>query len=420
MNHVRRLASAVAAVVIALGAILSGAPTSPPVARAAGPNAVTDWSLISQGAVIQGRPATSAIYLQAIVHVAIYDAVVAIEGGAKPFASSPHVARPASTAAAVAAAAHDVLIARAGAQASQVEAAYTTYLAGISDGAAKDNGLAVGHAAATAVLADRAADHFDAVVPWVQPPTGAGVFEPVAPTTPIDVKLGGVRPFVLNSAVQFRPGPPVALTSAEYAADFAEVKALGRATDSARTTKQTESAMFWSENPMVQWNRTLRELAIARGLGNRDTARLLAMTNVASADSLITCWAAKYSYLRWRPVHAIQRALTDGNPATSPDPAWQSLLVVNHPEYPSGHGCSSGAIVPAISEFFGTNLVPITISSTVTGTSRMYSNVRAISKDIFMARIYGGLHFRSTMAAGFNLGTHVSRYVLDSTFQAIP
>jgi hypothetical protein len=347
----------------------------------------------------------------------MYDAVVAIKGGSEPFISSPAVTWPADPNAAVAAAARDVLVTRVPAQAASVDAQYAAYLGAIADGPPKSHGIAVGQAAAAAVLLDRTGDGFDNEVPWVQPPTGPGVFEPVAPTTPIDVKFGQVRPLVLRSAVQVQPGPPERLRSARYARDFAEVKSLGRATDSDRTPEQTETALFWSENPMVQWNRSLRELAMARGLSLRETARMMAMAIVSSADSLITCWYWKYHYVWWRPVHAIQRADTDGNRATKADPAWQSLLVVNHPEYPSGHGCSTGAIVPALRAFFGTGRVEISISSTVTGTTRTYARLGDVSKDVFMARIYGGLHFRSTMEAGFDIGKHVTRFVVHHAFE---
>lgn len=405
------------AVIVALSALAGGAPMAVAHGPAGGPNAVTDWSLISQNAVVVGRPPTSAIYLQAMVHVSMYDAVVALKGGSKPLISSPNVTWPADANAAVAAAARDVLTARVPAQAASVDAQYVAYLAGIADGPAKSHGIAVGQAAAAAVLLDRTGDGFDIEVPWVQPPTGPGVFEPVAPTTPIDVKFGQVRPLVLRSADQVQPGPPERLGSARYARDFAEVKALGRATGSDRTPEQTETALFWSENPMIQWNRSLRELAIARGLSLRGTARMMAMATVSSADSLITCWHWKYHYLWWRPVHAIQRADTDGNAATTADPAWQSLLVVNHPEYPSGHGCSTGAIVPALQAYFGKDRVPITISSTVTGTTRTYSRLGDVSNDVFIARIYGGLHFRSTMKAGFEIGEDVSRFVVQHAFE---
>lgn len=416
MTRSGRLSRTGMIIVFAMSALVTGAPSA--VAHGAGgPNAVTDWSLISQNAVVVGRPPTSAIYLQAMVHVSMYDAVVAIRGGSKPFISSPPATRPADANAAVAAAARDILVARVPGQAASVDAQYATYLAGIVDGAAKSNGIAVGKAAAAAVLLDRTGDGFDTEVPWVQPPTGPGVFEPVAPTTPIDVKFGGVRPFVLRSANQVRPGPPERLGSARYARDFAEVKSLGRAADSDRTPEQTETALFWSENPMIQLNRTLRELAIARGLSLRETARMLAMATVALADSLIVCWNWKYKYVWWRPVHAIQRADTDGNGRTTADPAWQSLLVVNHPEYPSGHGCSTGAMVPALQAYFGTDRVRISVSSTVTGTTRTYARLSRVSKDVFVARIYGGLHFRSTMEAGFGIGEDVARIVARSAFQ---
>jgi hypothetical protein len=418
----RRTTAAAIAVVLAVGALGAGTPSALPRVAAGGANAVTDWSLISQNAVVVGRPAGSAFYLHAIVLLAIHDAVVAIDGGADPLISSPQVTWPADADASVAAAARDVLVARVPGQAAQVQAAYDAYLGGIPAGDAKTNGIAVGQAAAAAVLLDRGGDRFDTDPPWIQPTTGPGVFEPVLPTKPVDIKLGDVRPIALPTGDddmvvdKFLPGPPIALTSAEYAADFAETKALGRKTGSTRTPEQTETALFWSENTVAQLNRTLRELAIARGLDPVRTARLLSMAFVSAADSLIVCLRAKYHYVFWRPVHAIQRADTDGNPATEPDPEWQPLLVVNHPEYPSGHSCATGAVIPAMDEFFGTDLIAVTVSSTVTGTSRTYPSFKAMGRDVFMARIYGGLHFRFSMGVGFNQAKHVARYVLVNYF----
>jgi hypothetical protein len=414
---IRALATAFVAAVLA-----TGAPMSAPAAAAAGPNSVTDWSLISQDAVIVGRPAGGAVYLHAIVLIAMYDAVAAVDGGAPPLISAPPVTRPADADAAVAAAAHDVLIARVPGQATVVQLAYDQYLAAIPDGPAKSNGIAVGQAAAAAVLADRANDRFDEDPDWVQPTPGPGVFEPVLPSKPVDIKLGRVKPIGLPTdedgtvADSFLPGPPPSLTSDQYATDFNEVKALGRATGSARTPEQTETALFWSENTPRQWNRALRELAILKGLDRVETARMLTMAFVSSADAVIVCLAAKYRYVFWRPVHAIQRADTDGNPATVPDAGWQALLTVNHPEYPSGHSCVSGGIIPALEAYFGTSNVEVTFSSTVTGTSRTYPSFKAVGRDIFVARIYGGLHFRFSMGVGFNMAKHVARYVLANYF----
>lgn len=422
MTRIGRAATRVVAAAIALAALVTGLPSGTPGVVAGSPNAVTEWSRIAQDAWSTARPGSSGMVVHALVHIAIHDAVVAIEGGSEPFFGTPPVTRPADADAAVAAAARDVLVARIdGPKEDQVEAAYAAYLAGIADGAAKTNGITVGRAAAAAVLADRVGDGLDDTVPWVQPTPGPGVFEPFPTSPPADVKIARLRPIALESRSQFRPGPPAALTSSTYARDLAEVAALGRADSTVRTAAQTAQARFWSENPFVQWNRTLRELAIARGLDRAETARFMAMTTVSFADGLVACFDAKYRYTWWRPMHAIPRADTDGNPATVADPTWTPLLVVNHPEYPTGHGCTSGAILEAIRAYFGTGNVKLTVSSTAPGAgpARTYRNLNAVRHDVFMARIYGGLHYRSTMETGFELGKHVGRYVTRHHFAAL-
>jgi PAP2 superfamily len=168
---------------------------------------------------------------------------------------------------------------------------------------------------------------------------------------------------------------------------------------------------------VVQWDRTIRKIAVQRGLDRMATARLLAMAFVPAADSVIVCLAGKYHFMLWRPIHAIQRADTDGNPLTEPDPEWKALLTVNHPEYPSGHGCITGAIILALEAFFGTSQIPVTVSSTVTNTSRTFPSFKAIGREVFVARIYAGLHFRFTMGASFNMAKYITRYVLANYFQ---
>jgi hypothetical protein len=247
------------------------------------------------------------------------------------------------------------------------------------------------------MLAMRTGDHFDAVVPYVQPTPGPGVFEPIAPTTPVDVKLGLVRPFTYATASDYKPDGPLELTSKRYAQDVGEVQAFGRATNSSRSVLQTETARFFTENPFVQYGRALRDLINARGLDLSETARLLAYVNVAAADTQIACWWAKYYYYFWRPNHAIQRADTDGNPATSPEAGWSPLVTGNHPEYPSGHGCVTTAVTESLRRFFGTRRVELVISSTVTGTTRTYGNVNELADDVVDARVWGGLHYRTTM-----------------------
>jgi hypothetical protein len=379
-------------------------------------NAVTHWSLVSQNAVSAGRPPASSEVLHGIVHAAIYDAVVAIEGEFEPFAVSIRPRRPTSVDAAVAAAARGVLVIRVPGQAGTVEAEYAAFLAGIPDGPRKTNGIRLGRAVAGAYLGLRSDDGFDNVVLYMQPPPGPGVFEPFPAGQPVDVKLKQVRPLTFDDPSRFRPNGPDSLTSSDYTADFNEVKALGRVDSSQRTEEQTEIAHFWSEQTMVQMNRVVRNLALARGLDTLESARMMAMVHVSTADSMIGCFEAKYHYNFWRPRHAIQRADTDGNPGTAQDTTWTPLLNVNHPEYPSGHACFTSGVTHALAEYFGTDRLPLAIDSTVTGTTRNFARLRDIRTEVGNARIYSGLHFREAMQDGERLGERTTRYVLHNNF----
>jgi hypothetical protein len=410
----------IAALVLAVAAVGATAPTpARPAAATAEGNAVTDWNETAQNAIVVGRPVGSALVLEGIVQAAIYDAAVAIEGGYEPFVATPTVVRPASTAAAVAAAARGVLVVRVPGQAASVDAKYAAYLAGIPDDAAKTNGISVGEQVATAILAWRSGDGFDNTVPWVQPPPGPGVFEPVFPPAPVDEKLKQVRPLTLTSNSQFRPDGPNPLTSAEYAADFNELKAYGGA-DSARTPEQTEIALFWAENTALQWPRAQRSIATEQNLGLADTARMLALTQIATADAILACFDAKYHYLFWRPIHAIPRADTDGNPATVADPTWTPLLYPNlhpnHPEYPGAHGCVTKAVTETLEAFFGTDKVTFSVDSTITNTTHHYARFSDAAREVYDARTWAGLHFRNSTMEGAWIGRNVARYILMNFF----
>jgi hypothetical protein len=293
-------------------------------------------------------------------------------------------------------------------------------MATIPDGPAKNGGKAVGAAAAAGMLAMRTGDHYDDVVPFVQAPKGPGVFEPIASTPPVTPGLGLVRPFTYDSPSDYRPRGPYELTSKRYARDVAELQKYGRATGSARTPLQTETVLFHTEQTFAQFNRTLRELAIARGLDLRESARLLGYVNVATADTMIACWEAKYYYNFWRPTHAIQRADTDGNPATSPDPTWSPFVVGNHPEYPSGHSCFTGAVTESLRNYFGTKHVKLVASSTAPGAGppRTYDNLDELVKDVENARVWGGLHYRTTMTRTANYFPRIARDVGRNYFLA--
>ena len=179
-----------------------------------------------------------------------------------------------------------------------------------------------------------------------------------------------MRPFTYDSLSEYRPRGPLELTSRRYARDVAELQAYGRVNSTVRTPLQTETVRFHTEQTFFQFNRTLRELVIDRGLDLRESARLLGYVNVATADTMLACWEAKYHYNFWRPNHAIQRADTDGNPATSPDLTWLPLIVGNHPEYPSGHACFTGAVTESLRSYFGTKHVRLVVSSPAAGPGR--------------------------------------------------
>jgi hypothetical protein len=415
----RRLgAGAWLAAMLALIAVLTLAPAGTSAAPAE--NAVVHWSGVAANAIVVGRPPASSSILGGMVHGAMYDAVAAVEGGLKPFATGVTAPPGASADAAVAQAARDVLVARVPAQTAMVQTAYDAYMASIPNGPAKDGGKAVGAAAAAGMLAMRTGDHFDDVVPYVQPPTGPGVFEPIAPTPPVDTKLPFVRPFTYDSGSDYRPSGPVNMKSRRYARDVAEVQSIGRVDSTVRTQFQTETARFHSEQTYFQFNRTLRELAVARGLDLRESARMLGYVNVATADTMIACWDAKYHYYFWRPNHAIERADTDGNLATSPEAGWLPLLVGNHPEYPSGHACFTGAVTESLRNYFGTKRVKLVISSTAAGAGppRTYETLDELVEDVENARVWGGLHYRSTMTKTAKYFPRIARDVGHQAFLA--
>jgi hypothetical protein len=389
------------AATLVLVAVFAVGSTGTSAAPAAAPaeNAVVYWSGVAASAIVVGRAPASSSVLGGMVHGAMYDAVAAVEGGLKPFATGVTAPPGASADAAVAQAARDVLVARIPAQAATVQAAYDTYMAAIPDGLAKDGGKAVGTAAAAGMLAMRIGDRFDDPNVYIQKPPGPGVFEPIAPTPPVDPKLAFVRPFTYASPSDYRPGPPVALTSKRYAEDVAELQKYGRLNSTFRSALQTQTVMFHTEQTYLQFNRTLRELAADRGLSLRESARLLGYVNVATADTMIACWEAKYYYNFWRPNHAIQRADTDGNPATEQDTTWLPHVVGNHPEYPSGHSCFTGAVTESLHQYFGTKKVKLVITSLAPGAGppRTFETLDDLVADVQNARVWGGLHYRSTV-----------------------
>ena len=364
-----------------------------------------------------------------IVHVAIYDAAVAVQGGYRPFLPTARAPAHTSPAAAIAAATHDTLVGlqpalglNAGQQAI-LDSDYAAYLAAIPDGTAKTNGLAVGRQIAAAVIAWRANDGRDKnpTVADLDPPApGPGVWQP-DPTRPVlGLRLPGIRPLALTSASQFRPDGPLALTSQAYADDLNQVEQLGAIDSSTRTPEQTEQALFWTDHDLRMWNDGLLRLAANHGLDLVQTARMLAMAHVAGGDAMIACFDAKYHYWFWRPYQAIPAADTDGNPDTTADPTWRPLATTpNFPEYPSAHACHSTAVVTALDAFFGTDKVP---DDARQPRHAHHAPLRPAARHRQGRRLGTrpvGFHFRNSDLQGSALGRKVGRYVAEHYFKPI-
>jgi len=237
----------------------------------------------------------------------------------------------------------------------------------------------------------------------------------------LDPGWGLVTPYFLRSGSQFRPGPPPALTSAAYRRDFDEIKAIGSATSTTRTPRQTDIARFWVATAPQVWNQAAQQLTLQRGLGVTPAARLFALLNAAGADAFIAAWDAKFTYGEWRPVTAIRAADTDGNADTAPDPAWAPLLVTPpFPDYPAGHTTYAGAAETVLTSVFGDHPGAFTLrSATAPGVELTYTSFAAVAADVVDARVWGGIHWRTSSEMGRSLGQKVGGYAVAHDLQPL-
>ena len=441
-KHVCVLAIAVAAVasVGAAGTAQNAAAALPP------GNAVEQWNKIAENTVVgSGAFQNEGLIYMAYESAAVYDAVVAIEGDYTPY-GAPLVAAPgASTDAAVVEAGYRTLLNYFPAQAATLGAQYTEALLPIPDGTAKDDGKAVGLASANQIINLRNGDgrmtpigvssSFPAL------PQAPGVWRLTPPFAPPQTPwVGNVRPFVLDSADRVLPDPPPSLQSSEWVAAFNTIKSYGAANSSIRTTAQTDVARFWSANVIRQYNGLARDVADACGLNLVRTAQLAAMVNMVGADAQISVMRAKYHYLFWRPVTAINGDLdatavtsdgfgpmpgySDGNAATTEQAGWRPLLTTpNHPEYPAAHGSLTSAMTEVFTTFLGTSRIDVSIhgfdQSGPTGNLnavRHFDNANELRNEIIDARLWAGVHYRFSGVAGVVLGRKVAKYDLRRAF----
>jgi hypothetical protein len=395
-------------------------------AASTSPDAVLTWNAIAVRTAIQvGRQnqPQSTMYL-ARVQAAVYNAVIAIEGRYQPYRSALTPRPGASLDAAVAMAAHHVLVHDFPAQQVALDADLAAALAVISDGPAKTAGIEVGQTAASELISLRHGDGLEADIGFTMPTPAPGVWQLPAGATPLSPWISRLRPYLLNRPDQFRPGPPPDLGSPEWAKQFEDVQRMGHADSPYRTAEQTEIARFWTTHAQAQYNTAYQQIIRTRALDAVEAARLMAMGNLVGADALIGCFDAKYHYLFWRPQFAIPLGDTDGNPQTVRDASFVPLLgTPPHPEYPSAHGCYTSAQAEVFVEILGTQRIEVDLTSTapnLTQPTRHYKYAHDLVQEIIDARVWGGIHYRESDVKGASLGRKVAHWALQRYFIPVP
>jgi len=383
---------------------------------------VTDWNVTTlQAAVAAGVPQRQH-RVAAMVHAAIHDAVNSIEPRYEAYAVQVSPSGEASIEAAAVQAAYGVLIRLLPAQAALLDGARSASLSQIPDGPVKEEGLAVGEAVAGRIVALRRTDGSDVDGTYTFG-SGPGEYQRTPPTfgNPAVPAFRFVKPFVLKRGDQFRAEGPPSLDSDEWAADFDEVKRLGRVDSVERTAEQTEIALCGAEPALPMWNRVARSMSAQRHTSLVENARLFALLNLAMVDANIATWDSKYTYRFWRPVTAIPLADTDGNDATEADPDWMPLRPTPlHPEYPSAHAVVSNAAARVMTGFFGNRVAFSTATSTCpAGVVRSYQSFQAMAEEIGDSRIYIGFHFRSSIRDGAKLGRQVGHWTFQRSLQPL-
>jgi hypothetical protein len=400
------------------------------------PGQVLEWNQIFVDTLIAtNTPNSSSQRLGAIVHTAIFDAYNGIERRYAPVFVQDDAPRGASRRAAVIAAAYTALVNLFPSREEALADRYATSLAALSDdgedgGRSHERGISWGTEVAQAVLAWRATDGFnDSYEPFTGD-ANVGQWRPTPPnfTAMSAQALAFTDTFVLIDNVQFRPPPPRPLASPTYADDFNTVKTLGRITGSIRTADQTALAPFWEGNASVHWNQAANQIARANHLSMSDSNRLFAVLNIAMADTAFTIWSAKRHYgdisseVTWRPVTAIPLAETDGNPDTAQEAGWMPLVLTpSHPEYPAGHPGQNGAAAAVLLSHFG-DAQTFTLTTRTPGGElppRTYTSISQARSDGNNARVWGGMHYPSTVAISDAVGEAIANYVNQHSMQRL-
>jgi hypothetical protein len=353
-----------------------------------------------------------------MVHLAMFEAVNSIEPRYTPYRTRLDADPNASREAAAASAAHSILISIFPQQAAELNKALQVSLSTIADGTPKSEGIKIGEQAGAAILAARSGDGLDAPNNY-RPFAVPGRYVPTV--LPIGSTVKDVKPFSLKSGNQLRPPAPYSLKSSQWAKDFNEIKKMGAKTGAARTAEQTEIARFWELTGPATYNPVIRQLAATKSLDLLDNARLFALFSMATADASIAIFDAKYAYNFWRPVTAIRNADLDGNNATERDATWEPFIATPmHPEYPCAHCISQSSAATVLEAFFGDSVPMFTMTSTTApGVTRKFSRLSDYVAEVVNARVYDGVHYRTSAETGAAMGRKNGRFAVQNHLKPV-
>jgi PAP2 superfamily len=380
---------------------------------------ITDWNdkVVTAGVKTSQAPFVHTRSV-AIMHVAMFDAVNSIDRRYAPYRVQLPAAPGTLREAAAAAAAHFVLVRLYPDQAKDFASFYQMSLTTVPDGEPKSKGIQLGEAVAAEILALRAKDGAAAPNSY-RPYTAVGIYVPTA--LPVASGWGQVMPFTLKEASQFRPAAPISPQSEQWAKDYNEVKKMGAKIGSARTAEQTDIARLWEATGPGLHNQVPRQLAATKNFDLLDNARMFALYAVAMADSYIAVFDAKYTYNFWRPVTAIRNGDVDGNESTERDPTWEPIIPTPmHPEYPCAHCINSAAGAAALEAFFGDTVPTFSLtSSTAPGVVRRFSQLSDYVRESVDARVYDGVHYRTSGEVGAVMGRKIGEYAVQNFLKPI-
>jgi len=381
---------------------------------------VTDWNVLADKLVAAEATNNPKARTLAMMHVAMSDAINTVQNRYARVVATVPLAPDASAEAAAATAARQILTQRYPDQKARIEEAYATSLKAIADGAAKSNGIKLGMEIAEAVQADRSNDGAN-VSDTYRPGVAPGAYVPTA--LPASEQYARAKPWVINSADQFRPGPPPALSSADWARDYNEVKAVGGTKSTVRTAEQTEAVVFWGNaNFGPSWQATARELALKKELPLAECARMFALLNLTLANGYIVNWDAKYHYNFWRPITAIRNGDQDGNDATERDAAWTSFNPTPmHPEYPSQATINATIALAVLESVFGPlKATPITMTDVRDAKrTRQFASIADMAEEQKNVRVWGGVHYRFALRTSEGTGAKLAAHMIENTLKPV-